>query len=88
MIHTNEPRLISLSLSHCMVLRPDGKAVIEVKDVSGESLYSFSSQRLIFMKQYLMNQLSPGKYSFAATIQDLIGNDTVTAQASFEVVSQ
>jgi GWxTD domain-containing protein len=56
-----------------------GKTLIDEVDTTGDSVQFFSSNRIVLVKGLQLKDLSPGSYRLDVKIEDLIGNQTVTA---------
>ncbi|MDA2929444.1 GWxTD domain-containing protein [Acidobacteria bacterium AH-259-O06] len=68
------------------ILGREGQPILEVEEDSGESIHSFSDHRVIFIKEFSLDQLSPGKYSLKMSVRDRISNQSISLTDRFEVV--
>jgi hypothetical protein len=63
----------------------DGQIVLDLKEESGESVQFFSGQRVVLIKSLPIKDLAPGQYSLVVEVKDLINNQVVTTNDSFQV---
>ena len=63
----------------------DGQPIRTVVDEKGESLQSFSGQRMVIIKAMSLKDLEAGKYKLEVKVQDEVGHQTASATADFRV---
>jgi len=60
--------------------------VVELADESGQGVQFFSSQRAVLLQQLPVNNLEPGHYRLAITLEDRVAERSSTASLEFDLV--
>ncbi len=66
-------------------LMKDGKKLVETVDEEGASIQLASMRRVVLIQSIPSQQLKPGKYSIRLQVEDLIGQQSASAQQDFEI---
>jgi hypothetical protein len=60
--------------------------VVELADESGQGVQFFSSQRAVLLQQLPVNNLEPGHYRLAITLEDRVAERSSTTSLEFDLV--
>ena len=66
-------------------LMQNGKKLAETVDEDGASIQLASMRRVVLIQSIPSQQLEPGKYSIRLKVEDLIGQQSASAQQDFEI---
>ena len=73
------------SLKLVYEIRRDGRPVLEAVDDQGESVQFLSSQRIVLIRPFSLNEFEPGPYDIILTVADLIQKSEVRVTDHFKV---
>jgi hypothetical protein len=77
---------LSPSLKATYRISRDDDTVVELADKSGQGIQFFSSQRAVILRQLPINDLKPGHYRLAITLEDQVAERSTTRNLEFDLV--
>ena len=66
-------------------IRRDGRPIVQELEEQGESVQFLSSQRVVLVRSFSLNEFEPGPYEVILTVSDLIQKSQVRVRDRFEV---
>ena len=75
----------SLGISY-RIVRDNGEVAFALIEQSGRSIQFYSPRRIVLIRQFDLNQFSPGKYLIEVAVRDRLKDESIEVTQEFEVV--